>query len=83
MKYSDKYNDSRADHMVKVFSDGFSGASNVRFPYRGYEISLASDGSDTCIFKGPVYVIDCGLIHGTNGLSIKKAIAIIDILEDS
>lgn len=84
MSYSDMYNDSRADHRVKVLiGDGFNGASNVRFPYRGYEISLASDGADTCVFKGIVDVIGCGLIHGTDGLSIKKAIAIIDILEDN
>ena len=41
-----KNNDPRAGFRVMVFPT----ATNVKFPYRGYEISLAADGQEVIVF---------------------------------
>jgi hypothetical protein len=69
-------NHRHADHkVVPIFEDGCS----VKIPYRGYEISLASDGSNTCIWSShedePIFDVS-----STNGESIKKAMTFIDDL---
>lgn len=41
------HNDIRANHQVHVFLS----ATNVKFKYLGYEISLAADGKETIVFS--------------------------------
>lgn len=78
-----QYNDPRADHEVTVLTFDGEGATNVRIPYRGYTISLANDGADTCVYREDGYtIIDVSILEGTKGETIKKAMQIIDILED-
>ena len=67
-------NDHRAYHKVNfVPYSGF----NVQIPYKGYMISLASDGEDTLVFEDlePQHLYR---VEGTSGKSIKKAIKFID-----
>jgi len=75
------FKSARAGHTVFAYDYGGSvkGAC-VKFEYRGYEVSLASDGEDTRVFRDlteEVFTID-----GTTGASVKKAFAIIDILTE-
>ena len=76
MTNREQFNDHRAAHRVMAFPFG----TNVRIPYRGYEISLAADGGDTIICHGDTIVVDCGHINGTSGESILKAMRVVDAL---
>jgi hypothetical protein len=68
-------NDFRADHTVNFVGKG----CNVRFPYRGFVISLAADGSDTIVeYPSGKYFIGCGQIAGTSGESIRVAMFRVD-----
>jgi len=84
MKRDRRYNDPRASHTVNVLTSEGRGATNVSIPYKGYIISLAMDGADTCVFcddDSRTEVIGYGVILGTSGESIKRAIGIIDMLD--
>ena len=65
-------NHHRADHKVNDCYEGF----NVRIPYKGYQISLASDGGDTVVFKELEEVLFESV--GTNGYAVKACINFID-----
>lgn len=68
-------NDPRAGHTVNFFGLG----TNVQIPYKGYTISLASDGQETCVFANK---IDQSLFDapGTGGEAVAAAVRFIDNL---
>lgn len=85
MKRDRKYNDHRAAHYVHVLSFDGRGATNVAIPYRGFIISLAADGADTCVFRDDdnrTEIIGCGVLFGTGGDAVKRAIQMIDLLAE-
>ena len=80
MTYREQFgNDHRAAHRVTVFPFG----TNVRIPYRGFQISLAADGAGILILRADgTDAVGVSEIFGTSGESILWAMKIIDSLQE-
>ena len=69
-------NHYRADHTVNVTRSGY----NVRLNYKGYIISLASDGEDTLVWHESDEDETYHSCVGTTGLSVRKCMDFVDNL---
>jgi hypothetical protein len=65
-------NDCRAAHRVNWTPNGF----NVQIPYKGYTLSLASDGAD--VFVWDKSNTNWFQVEGTSGESIREAMDWVD-----
>ena len=66
----------RAGHKVNnIFDYGY----NVKLTYKGYEVSLASDGEDTIVFEGLSPALFTAI--GTTGEAVKSCFDFIDSME--
>jgi hypothetical protein len=71
-----KHNDPRAGHIVHVFE----GATNVKFPHRGYIISLAADGQETFVFDSRGEQVK--EFPSTTALAVRDAVVWIDWIDE-
>ena len=70
---TDKLNDHRADH--QCFSHGFG--TCVKWYVRAYEVSLAMDGSNTCVF----YRMDDSLLFEVMGTDLDSIVKTKDFID--
>ena len=75
-----EYKDSRAQHAVYVIESQPSFGACVKFQYKGYEISLAMDGSNTCVFEDATSNTTLFEAYGTGVESIMEAKDFVDSL---